>query len=89
LTPTAMITATETMRPFWRTFTVANATGKRVQELPLTPPRVLELLLDRKQELALPHIAEAWADNLVRPYRAADSGSSPAATSAAMPRSEP
>jgi hypothetical protein len=84
-----MITATETMRPFWRTFTVANATGKRVQELPLTPPRVLELLLDRKQELALPHIAEAWADNLVRPYRAADSGSSPAATSAAMPRSEP
>jgi CO/xanthine dehydrogenase Mo-binding subunit len=68
---------------------VANATGKRVQELPLTPPRVLELLLDRKQELALPHIAEAWADNLVRPHRAADSGSSPAATSAAMPRSEP
>lgn len=49
---------------------VANATGKRVQELPLTPPRVLELLLDRKCDLALPHIAEAWADNLVRPHRA-------------------
>jgi len=47
---------------------IANATGKRVQELPLTPPRVLELLLDRKQELSLPHIAAAWADNLVRPH---------------------
>lgn len=46
---------------------VANATGKRVQELPLTPPRVLELLLDRKQDLTLPHIAEAWMDNLVHP----------------------
>ncbi|MCP3370631.1 xanthine dehydrogenase family protein molybdopterin-binding subunit [Bradyrhizobium cajani] len=50
---------------------VANATGKRIQELPLTPPRVLELLLDRKPDLALPHIAEAWADNLVRPHKAA------------------
>jgi hypothetical protein len=47
---------------------VTNATGKRVQELPLTPPRVLELLLDRKPDLALPHIAGAWADNLVRPH---------------------
>ena len=47
---------------------VANPTGKRVQELPLTPPRVLELLLDRKGDLRLPHIAEAWADNLVRPH---------------------
>ncbi|MCP1756919.1 xanthine dehydrogenase family protein molybdopterin-binding subunit [Bradyrhizobium elkanii] len=49
---------------------VANATGKRVQELPLTPPRVLELLLERKPGLALSHIAEVWADNLVRPHRA-------------------
>jgi CO/xanthine dehydrogenase Mo-binding subunit len=47
---------------------VANATGKRVQELPLTPPRVLELLLDRKQDLTLPHIAEAWTDNLIHPH---------------------
>ncbi|WFU30131.1 xanthine dehydrogenase family protein molybdopterin-binding subunit [Bradyrhizobium brasilense] len=47
---------------------VANATGKRVQELPLTPPRVLELLLERKPGLALSHIAEVWADNLVRPH---------------------
>ncbi|MGF6432311.1 xanthine dehydrogenase family protein molybdopterin-binding subunit [Bradyrhizobium sp. Pha-3] len=49
---------------------VANATGKRVQELPLTPPRVLELLLERKPGLALSHIAEVWADNLVRPHGA-------------------
>ena len=47
---------------------VANATGKRVQELPLTPPRVLELLLDRRLDLDFPHIAEAWTDNLVRPH---------------------
>jgi len=47
---------------------VANATGKRVQELPLTPPRVLELLLDLKSDLSFPHIAEAWAENLVRPH---------------------
>ncbi|MCS3481135.1 CO/xanthine dehydrogenase Mo-binding subunit [Bradyrhizobium elkanii] len=49
---------------------VANATGKRVRELPLTPPRVLELLLERKPGLALSHIAEVWADNLIRPHRA-------------------
>ncbi|MGV7214913.1 xanthine dehydrogenase family protein molybdopterin-binding subunit [Bradyrhizobium sp. UFLA05-112] len=48
---------------------VANATGKRVQELPLTPPRVLELLLDRKCDLTLPHIAATWSDNLVRPHK--------------------
>jgi CO/xanthine dehydrogenase Mo-binding subunit len=47
---------------------VANATGKRVQELPLTPPRVLELILDRHPELTLPHIAEKWANNLLRPH---------------------
>lgn len=48
---------------------VANATGKQVQELPLTPPRVLELLLDRKPDLTLSHVAELWADNLVRPHK--------------------
>jgi hypothetical protein len=48
---------------------VANATGKRVQELPLTPPRVLELLLERKPGLALSHIVEVWTDNLVRPHQ--------------------
>lgn len=48
---------------------VANATGKRIQALPLTPPRVLELLLDRKQDLTLPHIADMWADNLIRSHQ--------------------
>ncbi|WP_076860615.1 xanthine dehydrogenase family protein molybdopterin-binding subunit [Bradyrhizobium mercantei] len=48
---------------------VANATAKRVQELPLTPPRVLALLLGHKPELALSHVAEVWADNLVRPHK--------------------
>ena len=51
---------------------VANATGKRVQELPLTPPRVLEMLLDRKPELAFPQIAPLWTDNLLRPHGATD-----------------
>lgn len=47
---------------------VANATGKRVQELPLTPPRVLALILGRTGDLALPHIVPRWADNLVAPH---------------------
>ncbi|QPF90787.1 xanthine dehydrogenase family protein molybdopterin-binding subunit [Bradyrhizobium commune] len=51
---------------------VANATGKRVQELPLTPPRVLALLLDREPALSLPHIADSWIDNLVRPHGTAE-----------------
>ncbi|MGJ4892370.1 xanthine dehydrogenase family protein molybdopterin-binding subunit [Bradyrhizobium sp. HKCCYLRH3099] len=34
---------------------IANATGKRVQELPLTPPRVLSLMLDRTEDLDLRH----------------------------------
>ncbi|GGC57641.1 xanthine dehydrogenase family protein molybdopterin-binding subunit [Chelatococcus reniformis] len=50
---------------------VANATGRRVQELPLTPPRVLELLLGRGLPLDFPHIATAWDDNLLRPLAAA------------------
>ncbi|MGA0560946.1 xanthine dehydrogenase family protein molybdopterin-binding subunit [Ancylobacter sp. VNQ12] len=49
---------------------VANATGRRVQELPLTPPRVLALLLGRHPELAFPHILPAWDDNLVLPHGA-------------------
>lgn len=47
---------------------VANATGQRVQELPLTPPRVLQLILGRTEDLTLPHIAEIWAENLLRPH---------------------
>jgi CO/xanthine dehydrogenase Mo-binding subunit len=44
---------------------VSNATGRRVQELPLTPPRVLEMLLGNAAPLAFSHIAEAWADNVL------------------------
>jgi CO/xanthine dehydrogenase Mo-binding subunit len=51
---------------------VANATGKRVQELPLTPPRVLELILDRKPDLVLSHISDRWNDNLIRPHGVRD-----------------
>lgn len=43
---------------------VANATGKRVQEIPLTPVRVLELLRG-EGELHLDHIADAWKDNVL------------------------
>jgi CO/xanthine dehydrogenase Mo-binding subunit len=42
---------------------VADATGLRPQELPLTPPRILAMRLGRAPEVALPHIASAWADN--------------------------
>ncbi|MDE5441620.1 molybdopterin-dependent oxidoreductase [Bradyrhizobium sp. CSA207] len=52
---------------------VANAIGKPTRELPLTPPRVLELLLDQGPTLSLPHIADAWTDNLVRPHGASGS----------------
>lgn len=44
---------------------VANATGKRVQQTPLTPPRVLGLLLDREPEVTLPHISKNWWDNVL------------------------
>jgi len=49
---------------------VANATGKRVQELQLAPLRVLELLPDRKSQLNFPPISNKWADNLVHPHGA-------------------
>lgn len=44
---------------------VSNATGLRVQEIPLTPPRVLELLLGNNPSLDLPHIAVSWRDNVL------------------------
>jgi CO/xanthine dehydrogenase Mo-binding subunit len=44
---------------------VANATGRRVQEIPLTPPRVLELMLGDNRPLEFPHIAPAWSDNVI------------------------
>ncbi|MAU98740.1 MAG: aldehyde oxidase [Fulvimarina sp.] len=42
---------------------VAHATGKQIRELPLTPPRVLELLLDRAQAPDFPHIGSRHSDN--------------------------
>jgi CO/xanthine dehydrogenase Mo-binding subunit len=45
---------------------VSNAIGRRVQELPLTPPRVLELILGNNRPLKLAHIADAWQDNVLR-----------------------
>ncbi|MBO0903343.1 xanthine dehydrogenase family protein molybdopterin-binding subunit [Jiella sonneratiae] len=44
---------------------VARATGGRVCELPLTPPRVLALLSGEAPPPAFPHIAERHADNLL------------------------
>lgn len=48
---------------------VANATGKTVSELPLTPPRVLALLIDEAQAPVFPHIRDRHADNLTAPGR--------------------
>ena len=45
---------------------VADATGKPVSELPLTPPRVLAMLEGQAEALALPHIAPAWRENVLR-----------------------
>ena len=44
---------------------VSNAIGRRVQELPLTPPRVLELILGNNRPLKFGHIANAWRDNVL------------------------
>jgi len=44
---------------------VANATGKPVSELPLTPPRVLALLRDRAGKIDFDHIGRNWRDNVI------------------------
>ncbi|MGM0561620.1 MAG: FAD binding domain-containing protein [Pseudomonadota bacterium] len=44
---------------------VANATGRRVQEIPLTPPRVLDLLCGEGEALDLGHMAEDWWGNVL------------------------
>jgi CO/xanthine dehydrogenase Mo-binding subunit len=44
---------------------VSAAIGRKVEELPLTPPRVLELMLGMKTPLDFPHIAPVWADNVI------------------------
>ena len=43
---------------------VANATGKRVNELPLTPPRVLRLMHEESMALDLDHISSDWRQNV-------------------------
>jgi len=45
---------------------IANATGKQVSQLPLTPPRVLALLDGRDEPLALDHISAVWSNNTLR-----------------------
>lgn len=45
---------------------VSRATGCGVHELPLTPPRVMELLMGNQLPVSFPHIADAWADNLCK-----------------------
>jgi CO/xanthine dehydrogenase Mo-binding subunit len=45
---------------------VANATGRPVREIPLTPPRVLDLIDgEGVSGPALAHIARRWSDNLL------------------------
>jgi CO/xanthine dehydrogenase Mo-binding subunit len=44
---------------------VSRAIAKPVHELPLTPPRVLGLLLSDAEHLDLPHISRTWTDNTV------------------------
>lgn len=44
---------------------VSRAIGKPVHELPLTPPRVLGLVLDEPRHLDLPHISGTWSENTI------------------------
>ncbi len=49
---------------------VARAIDRRVEQIPLTPPRVLAMILDKAPAVRLPHIAERWEDNVLpRPAR--------------------
>jgi CO/xanthine dehydrogenase Mo-binding subunit len=44
---------------------VADATGTPVQRIPLTPPRVLGLLLGRESAPDLAHVPTSWRDNVL------------------------
>nr|WP_298681596.1 xanthine dehydrogenase family protein molybdopterin-binding subunit [uncultured Dongia sp.] len=44
---------------------VSNATGRPVCEIPLTPPRVLELILGKNTQLTFPHISPFWEENVL------------------------
>ena len=63
--PESEIAAMDQDPPAWLAQSRANATGKRPEEIPLTPPRVLAMLLGREPKVELPHIARAFADNVI------------------------
>ncbi len=44
---------------------VANATGKRVRQIPLTPPRVLGLITGMEPQPNLSHVGSSWRDNVL------------------------
>ncbi|PSS60548.1 aldehyde oxidase [Ensifer sp. NM-2] len=44
---------------------VSRAIGKPVYTLPLTPPRVLSLILNDPEDLDLPHISKTWEANTI------------------------
>lgn len=44
---------------------VAEATGKTVQQIPLTPPRVWRLINDCEPEVTLDWISKSWRDNVI------------------------
>jgi CO/xanthine dehydrogenase Mo-binding subunit len=44
---------------------VANAIGRRAEQIPLTPPRVLAMILGKAPKVELPHIRKLWEDNVL------------------------
>ncbi|NTB94959.1 xanthine dehydrogenase family protein [Agrobacterium tumefaciens] len=44
---------------------VSRAIDKPVHSLPLTPPRVLDLIINEAKPLDLPHISRMWSDNTI------------------------
>ncbi|MDW9356467.1 molybdopterin-dependent oxidoreductase [Sinorhizobium meliloti] len=48
---------------------VSRAIGKPVHELPLTPPRVLELIMNAPRHLDHAHISRTWAHNTIADSR--------------------
>lgn len=45
---------------------VANATGKQVSQLPLTPPKIAALIDDHAEPLRHDHISPLWTKNTIR-----------------------
>ncbi len=48
---------------------VSRAIGKPVHALPLTPPKVMELIDGDASAFDLPHISKTWIDNTIAPLR--------------------